>query len=265
MVQSQPLPFLLTEDDLPDTDNQPVDNELQLLAPFLLRAILLLHWTGRTDWFMGINLGVYYDAQKSAIGPDGFLSLGTPLFRPNGKLRLSYVVPQENGVMPQWVLEVVSKSQGGEYSDKMQEYALMGILYYTVFNPNHSKRDKHEPFEVYRLENGRYVKQSGNPIWMPEIGLGIGMEMGSHDGSPRQNWLYWYDEAGNRLPAPENMLALERQRAEQERQRAEQERQQREVAEQQFAEERRMREQEQRLRENLLEKLRQRGIDPDQL
>jgi Uma2 family endonuclease len=272
MIQQKPSPFLLTEDDLPDTDNQPVDNELQILAPTLLRAILILHWAERTDWFMGINLGVYYDADKPAIGPDGFLSLGVPLFRPNGKLRLSYVIAQEHGVVPQWVLEVVSQQAGGEYSDKMQEYAGMGVLYYTIFNPSHWQRDRHEPFEVYRLEQGVYARQPGNPLWMPELNLGIGVEVGSHDAGPPRQWLYWYDAQGNRLPAPENVIALERQRAEQERQRAEQERQRAEHAQQKV-------EQQQQQRENLekqltasqqqlatlLEKLRRSGIDPDTL
>jgi hypothetical protein len=42
MTMFNRLPSLLTEFDLPYTDDQPVDNELQLLAPYLLRAILLL-------------------------------------------------------------------------------------------------------------------------------------------------------------------------------------------------------------------------------
>jgi Uma2 family endonuclease len=52
------LSSLPTEFDLPDTDDKPVDNELQILAPFLLRTILTLAWESRFDWFLGINLGV---------------------------------------------------------------------------------------------------------------------------------------------------------------------------------------------------------------
>jgi Uma2 family endonuclease len=91
MVQFQPKQWLLTEEDLPETDNVPVDNELQIIIPTLLRAILGLLWADRTDWYMGINLGVYYDPDYPAIGPDAFLSLGVQRFRPSGKLRLSYV------------------------------------------------------------------------------------------------------------------------------------------------------------------------------
>ncbi len=242
MLEQNPLQILPTEFDLPGSDNQPVDNELQLLIPVLLRAILALLWADRNDWFLGVNLGLYYEPKLPAIAPDGFLSLGVPRVRANGKLRLSYLLWQEN-VMPQWVLEVVSQTYGSEYDEKLREYANLGVLYYTVYNPNHWQRDKHDPFEVYRLVGGRYVRHPGNPSWMPEAGLGIGVERGTHEGVT-QDWLYWYDERGNRYPAPEDEIAFERNRAER--------------AEQQLEAERRS-------RQNLLEKLRQMGIDPDQL
>lgn len=35
---------LPTEHDLPDTDGRPVDNELQLLIPILLRGVLEMAW-----------------------------------------------------------------------------------------------------------------------------------------------------------------------------------------------------------------------------
>ena len=243
MVKYNRLQYLPSEEELPETDNTPVDNELQLLIPILLRAILVLLWAERRDWFFGVNLGVYYDPDLPAIGPDGFLSLGVERFRPGGRLRLSYVVWQENNVVPQWVLEIVSKTPGNEYDDKMTKYAQMGVLYYTIYNPDYYKRDKHDRFEVYRLENGVYVRQSGNPVWMPEIGLGIGCEQGTHEGCTRE-WLYWYSQQGSRFPAPENVIEQERLRAEQAQQQLEQER---------------------RLREELLNRLRERGINLDDL
>ena len=196
--------LLPTEDDLPDSDETPVDHELQLLAPMLLRGILLLLWDDRMDWFMGVNLGLYPDPYEPAIGPDAFLSLGVDRVRPNNKLRLSYLVYQEK-VMPQWVLEVVSKKPGGEYAKKFQQYAEMGVLYYTIYNPSHYRRDRQDAFEVYRLEEGEYIRQLGNP----EIGLGIGHETGTHD-RVKRDWLYWYDEQGMRYLAPEDALKQER-------------------------------------------------------
>ena len=256
MVQYNPLQYLPSAEELPDSDDTPVDNELQILIPILLRAILALLWAERMDWFLGINMGVYYEPDKAAIVPDSFLSLGVERYKASGKLRLSYVLWQENNIVPQWVLEVVSKTPGGEYDDKMTKYAQIGVIYYVIYNPDYWRRDQHNPFEVYRLVNGVYVRQTGNPVWMPEIELGIGCEVGTHEGCTRE-WLYWYNQQGIRFPAPANVIEQERQRAELAEQRAEQERQRAQQAESQL-------EQERQLREELLNKLRERGINLDE-
>ena len=90
MVQYNPLQYLPTEEELPNSDNTPVDNEFQLLIPHLLRVILCLLWANRTDWFFGINMG-YYDPQQPAIVADGFLSLKVPRHKSN-RGRLSYLI-----------------------------------------------------------------------------------------------------------------------------------------------------------------------------
>jgi len=257
MVQYNPLQYLPRAEELPDSDDTPVDNELQILIPILLRAILALNWAERRDWFFGVNMGVYYEPDKSAIVPDGFLSLGLERYKAPGKLRLSYVIWQENNIVPQWVLEVVSKTPGNEYDDKMTKYAQIGVLYYVIYNPDYWKRDQHDPFEVYRLVNSSYERQTENPVWMPEIELGIGCEVSTHEGYTRE-WLYWYDQQGNRLPAPANVIEQEQQRADMAEQRAEQEQQRADIAEQQLEHER-------QLREELLNKLRERGINLDEL
>jgi Uma2 family endonuclease len=243
MVQYNPLQYLPSAEELPDSDDTPVDNELQILIPILLRAILALLWADRMDWFFGVNMGVYYEPDKSAIVPDGFLSLGVERYKARGKLRLSYVLWQEHNIVPQWVLEVVSQTPGNEYDEKMTKYAQIGVLYYVIYNPDYSRRDKHDPFEVYRLVNGVYVRQTGNPVWMPEMALGIGCEVGTHEGCTRE-WLYWYDQLSRRLLAPANVIEQERQRADRAQQQLEQERQR---------------------AERLAERLRQMGVDPDTL
>jgi Uma2 family endonuclease len=208
MLQYQP-PDSLSEDDLPYSDDQPVDNELQLLLPVLLRAILARLWAERQDWFFGVNIGLYYDTQFPAICPDAFLALGAVRYK-REQGRLSYVVAQENNIVPQWVLEIVSQHPGGEYDNKFEKYAQIGVLYYVVYNPDHWQRDQHQPFEVYRLEECHYVPQQGNPFWMPELGLGIGTERGLHEGLERE-WLYWYDELGHKYLPLENLIVQERQ------------------------------------------------------
>lgn len=235
MLNYNPLQYLPSAEELPDSDDTPVDNELQILVPTLLRAILAWLWSERSDWFMGVNMGVYYDPKQPAIVPDGFLSLGVVRLK-GEKGRLSYVLWSENNIVPQLAIEFVSRTYGQEYSDKLALYAQMGVLYYVIYNPNYYQRDKHEPFEVYRLQGSDYVRLCGEPVWLPEIGLGIGREVGIFEGW-RREWLYWYDQQGNRFPSPDERM----QQAQQEL------------------------EQEQRFREDLLRKLRLRGIDPDAL
>ena len=71
-------------------------------------------------------------------------------------------------------------------------------------------------------------------MWLPEIGLGLGRERGIYLGRDRE-WLYWYDEVGNRLPTPEEKVQQAQAQADQAQARA----------------------------ERLAEKLRELGIDPN--
>ena len=81
---------------------------------------------------------------------------------------------EENEVVPLLTLEIVSHTPGGEYDDKLAIYARLGVLYYVIYNPEYWRRDGQMPFEVYKLVNGSYQLQIGEPYWMLEIGLGIG-------------------------------------------------------------------------------------------
>jgi len=218
-------------DELPDSDETPVDNELQELIPGLLKAILLILWAERMDWFFGIDMGLYHHPEKPPIVPDAFLSLGVQRFY-DEELRPSYVVWEEK-VMPSFVLEVVSPTYRNEYTAKLEEYQSLGVLYYVIYA---SRRRRKPRLEVHKLVKGKYELQPGNLVWMPEIGLGIGCERGNYSGVTRE-WLYWYDADGKRYLTPEEQVKESAQRAQQESQRA----------------------------DRLAERLRELGIDPDNI
>ena len=55
--------------------------------------------------------------------------------------------------------------------------------------------------------------QQGNPVWIPEIGLGIGCERGAYAGVNRE-WLYWYNQDQQRYPTPQEQVKIAEQRAE---------------------------------------------------
>ncbi|BAZ11838.1 hypothetical protein NIES4071_36640 [Calothrix sp. NIES-4071] len=205
---------LPSAEELPDSNEAHIDNELQELMPGLLKAVLLTHWSERMDWFFGINMGIYYDPDEPPIVPNSFLSLGIERFY-DEELRPSYALWDEN--VPILALEIVSTTYRKEYCAKKDEYESLGVLYYIVY----SQWRRHKPrLEVCKLVNGKYVLQQDNPVWMPEIGLGIGCERGIYAGIGRE-WLYWYDENSKRYPTPQEQIKIAEQQAQAEAQRAE--------------------------------------------
>ncbi|MHC5768236.1 MAG: Uma2 family endonuclease [Nostoc sp.] len=218
MVKSDPRQ-LPSSAELPCSDDTPVDNEDQNFIPNLLLFLLQYIWANRNDWFFSVDMGVYHTTGVSPlvpIVPDGFLSLGVER-RKADKSRKSYVVWEENNIVPILALEIVSLTPGGEDDKKLDTYAKLGVLYYIIYNPEYWQRDRHQPFEVYRLVDSSYQLQIGEPFWMPEIGLGIGR--GQYvSGNIQRQVLYWYDQQGKRYQTPEEQLELAQKQLERYRQ-----------------------------------------------
>jgi Uma2 family endonuclease len=261
---------LPTAEDLPDSDETPVDNELQNDIPNILLNLLMWIWSDRTDWFWGVDMCFHYEhnieqpEKSKSIVPDGFLALGVKP-RPNQGGRLSYVLWEER-VLPILVLEVVSKKYGGEYDLKLDEYKGLGILYYVIYNPLSGRRGlykKHQSLEVYKLVDGKYelmesvsfLQEGGNMVWMPEVGLGLGCEQGLH-GNWEREWVYWYDRDYVRYPTAEERAEQAEAIAAQERLEKQQERLAKQQAEAIAV-------QSEQRAERLAERLRMLGIDPD--
>ncbi len=251
---------LPTTEELPDSDDTPVDNELQNDIPNLLLNVLLWVWRDRSDWFWGVDMGIYYEPniekpeESKSIAPDGFLALGVPRHVGEGG-RLSYALWQEK-VLPILCLEVVSKKYNGEYDLKLEKYQAIGILYYVIYNPLSGGKGihkKHQSLEIYKLVDGKYELMPltsllqegciGKMLWMPEIGLGLGCEVRSRSNWSRE-WVYWYDRFGKRYPTAEERAETAEERADMAEAIALSERQQ---------------------KENLANYLRSLGIDPEQI
>lgn len=200
--------------ELPDSDDTPVDNEDQNWLPNVLLLLLKYIWADRTDWFFGVDMGVYHPTglnHRFPVVPDGFLSLGVER-RKGNKSRRSYVMWEENDIPPILTLEMVSWTPGGEYEEKMAIYAKLGVLYYVIYNPEYWQRDRHQPFEVYKLVDGAYQLQIGEPYWFPEIGLGIG-RCPEVSGAVQQEVLSWFDARNNRYLRPEELAKIAEEEA----------------------------------------------------
>ncbi len=96
----------------------------------------------------------------------------------------------------------------------MATYARLGVLdygvyNYSVYNPRYAQRDQHAPSEVYCLEGSRYQKQTAEPYWMPEVGLGIGRCVLPSDPLGREI-LTWFDRQNERYLLPEEVERAKR-------------------------------------------------------
>jgi Uma2 family endonuclease len=210
--------------------------------------------------FVASDLNLYYDPTHPGWykRPDWFAVVGVPRLYEERDLRLSYVIWQE-GVRPIVAIELLSpgtrdedlgqRPQRGPQPTKWQVYEqVLGIPYYIVF-------DRYtDELQVFQLAGNQYQPQAlvNSRIWLPCLGLGLGLWQGEYRNLNRL-WLRWYDANGNWIPLEAEQ---ERQRAEQERQRAEQER---DRAEQEYQ----RAEQERDRAERLAARLRQAGIDPE--
>lgn len=220
--------------------------------------------------FTAIDLNLYYDANHLNWykRPDWFLVVDVPKFYQEQDLRLSYVIWQEQ-VSPLAVVELLSpgtededlgltEQQPNQPPTKWRVYErILKVPYYFVFSRYNNE------LRVFRLVNRRYREQilTEPRFWIPELELGIGLWFGSYQDNQRR-WLRWYDADGNLIPTPEER---ERQAKEAAMQRAEQEQQAKEAAMQQTEQERQAKEAAIRRAEILAERLREMGINPDQL
>jgi outer membrane murein-binding lipoprotein Lpp len=98
-------------------------------------------------------------------------------------------------------------------------------------------------------------------FWIPELELGIGLWSGCYQGCSRL-WLRWYDVSGDWVLTPEE---FERQRAELESQRAELESQRAELESQRAELESQRAQSESQRANRLADRLREMGINPDEL
>jgi Uma2 family endonuclease len=69
--QFDPRQCLPSSAEFTDSDDTPVDNELQNLIPNLLEAILAMIWSEREDWFFGVDMGIYFNPASRQSSPMG--------------------------------------------------------------------------------------------------------------------------------------------------------------------------------------------------
>jgi Uma2 family endonuclease len=257
--------------DLPSEDPEEpgLPDEFHDLQPQLLSFTFCPPHYPASQVFSASDMNLYYDVRHAQWykRPDWFGVVGVPRLYDEVDMRLSYVVWQE-GVNPYVIVELLSpgteKEDLGENDEEKlppesEEVAdngqaiepqseekpprkwkvyeqILRIPYYVVFSRYTNQ------LRAFKQEGAHYQElELHEPrVWMPELELGLGLWQGDYQGIERL-WLRWYDAQGNWILT----------QTEQERQRAEQA-------------ESRAQEAETRL-ESLMQRLRESGIDPDEL
>ncbi|NET58170.1 MAG: Uma2 family endonuclease [Symploca sp. SIO2E6] len=238
-----PKEVLPTMYDLPSEDPEEpgLPDQFHLLQAQLCSATFQPPHYPSKRIFVASDLNLYYDPQNTNWykRPDWFAVLGVSQFYQERELRLSYVMWQER-VRPTVAIEFLSPSTRAEDlgeternrkpPTKWEVYEqILRIPYYITFD-----RLTNE-LQAFQLVGTYYQKQAltQKRVWLPGLQLGLGLWQGEYKERDRQ-WLRWYDKEGNWILTDTEQ---ESQRADRESQRA----------------------------QRLAERLRQAGIDPDEI
>ncbi len=234
-------------------DDTPVDNFQSEKQQRLLVEPLYSSWSPTRSFIAAANVGLFYRLKEDPIVPDALLSLDVTI--PDDwslKQNRSYFV-WEFGKFPEVVVEIVSNRKGSELGTKKQDHARMGIAYYAVFDPLKRLQGPDELngalLKVWVLTAKDYIAMP-EPYWLESVGLGLTLWEGKFEGR-EEMWLRWCDRQGQVIPTGAEGRELESQRAELESQRAEQESQRAE--------------QEHQRAERLAARLRDMGVNPDEI
>ena len=244
----------------PESDGQPMANNTEQFR-WIVVIEQNLEWLYADDpnVFVAADLFWYPMEGKPNIvnAPDVLVAFG----RPKGR-RGSYQQWNEGGVAPQVVFEILSPSNSLDEMDrKLLFYERYGVEEYYIYNPGNNQLRG-----WLRDEDGLQVIASIAGWVSPR--MKIRFELANEKLEifrPDGNQFFSYVETCQLLEEQQQRTETERQRAEMERQRAETERQRAET-ERQRAEEAENSLQEERRRSQLLaERLRQMGINPDEI
>ncbi|MEZ2233673.1 Uma2 family endonuclease [Microcoleus sp.] len=233
--------------DLITDDGEPMESNNHRVSMNVLIQSLKYQWRDRQDFFVGGNMFVYYSINQvknqDFKGPDLFVVLDV-----DGTInRDAWIAWEEDSRLPDVVIELMSPSTAEvDLTTKKDIYERkFKTQDYFVYNPKNPSS-----LRGWELINRRYQSLSPNQqgrLYCESLGLWLGIWEGQIENS-QGNWLRFFDNDGN--------LVLMRDEAE--TQRAELERQQKEEAIQQL-------EIEKQQKERLAAKLRELGIDPDEI
>ena len=211
-----------TMDELPYDDGEPMESEKHRNGMYLLIDAAVRYFADRPDVYVSGNMGLYYSVLQARNAdfkaPDFFVVLDAI----PGRERKSWVVWEEDGRVPNVVIELVSASTEREdRGRKMRVYASLNVHEYFLYDPRDDR------LEGYRLDAAqRYRPIPARPdgdLDCESLGLRLGVVHCAWMGHSHP-WLRWRAPDGSLLLTGREAEHEEFARAEQERERAERER-----------------------------------------
>ena len=149
----------------PETDGQPM-TESDATRDYLLYCVevLRLYFKSRPNVYVSGNLFIYYEEgnPRASISPDVFVIFGV-----NNRKRRSYKAWQEGSKLPNFVLEITSRStKRQDEQEKPRLYASLGIEEYFQYDPT---ADYLKP----QLQGFRLVDRAYQPLPLETTPEGI--------------------------------------------------------------------------------------------
>ena len=244
---------------------------------FLL-AILRRLWQERKDIYLASNTSIYFNTEqlkkRDFCGPDLFV-VKNPKQRKEGE-RNSWVVWEEDGRYPDFIIELLSeRTANKDRTTKKEIYQdIFRTPEYFYFAPKQSRTTAKNELAGFRLVAGTYQPiqpDASGWLWSEVLGLYLGVCKGDFLGEYAELLRFYFPDRTLVL-YPTEAEVLARQEKERERQDKERERDRADLAEARAdrAEVEKVRAESERIREKeradrLAAKLRELGIDPEEV
>ena len=227
-------------DTLPYDDGEPLESDWHVIVMNLLIGILRYYWWDRPDIYVAGNMFVYFDPDqvktRNFRGPDILVVKGVRHKNP----RKSWVVWEEDGLTPDYVIELASESTAPfDVTAKRAIYERdLQTPEYVVYDPLTQR------LRGWRLDaRGRYQELTPDErgwLWSEQLGLWLGQaeyQIGGHTAPLLV--VRFFDADGRMLPTEAEAAVAQAQRearrADAEARRAEAEAAARRAAEEEIA------------------------------
>jgi len=222
-----PLPFELVLD-----DGEPLETEWHTLEFPLLRELIRQAMTeaGRTDFYVGANMFVYYSVQQArdvseevAKGGEQRAFRGPDVFWVGGvdpdRERQVWIAWEEGGRLPDVIVELLSPSTAAkDRGEKKELYArVFGTAEYFLCDPETST------IEGFRLAGRSYwpiPPDAQGRLWSEQLGVFLAVWHGIREGRTA-DWPRLFRADGSMILTGEERAEAERRRADAEGLRAE--------------------------------------------